>query len=169
MCWSSFCKRIGSVEVVATIFPGNVHTALKRQAAFRLLILVGKMLLKSRNSVQFDCFNWNHHRMSRFSYWECWYGLWYTWFVHSRRIQKAGEHGIQEIGSFSFYTMNHEWMAELTKSAGAISRQLDEDVQGTEHRVDKTGTFVFFYDLKSKFWGHCRDSRLFSMLYNPII
>jgi hypothetical protein len=44
-------------------------------------------------------------------------------------------------------------MAELTKSAGAISRQLDEDVQGTEHRVDKTGTFVFFFRFKIKVLG----------------
>ncbi len=31
-------KRLGSVGVVATMSPGNVHTALKHQAPFRLLI-----------------------------------------------------------------------------------------------------------------------------------
>jgi hypothetical protein len=28
------------VEIVATIFPGNVHTALKRHAALRLLLIL---------------------------------------------------------------------------------------------------------------------------------
>ena len=37
-CCSSCCKRHGSVEVVATICPGKVHTALKRQAVLRLPI-----------------------------------------------------------------------------------------------------------------------------------
>ncbi len=38
ICFSSFFKWLGSVEVVATMCPGNIHTALKRQAPLRLLI-----------------------------------------------------------------------------------------------------------------------------------
>jgi hypothetical protein len=38
ICRTSFGKRIGSVEALSTIFPGIVHTALKRQAPLRLLI-----------------------------------------------------------------------------------------------------------------------------------
>jgi hypothetical protein len=46
ICRTSFCKTNGSVEMIhgsvemiATILPGNVHTALKRHAALRLLLI----------------------------------------------------------------------------------------------------------------------------------
>ena len=48
ICRSSFCKRIGSVELVATICPGKVQTALKPQALLRFPIQLVKTNSESK-------------------------------------------------------------------------------------------------------------------------
>ena len=155
ICRNSFCKRTGSVELVATICPGNVQTALKSQAPLRFPI----QLVQTNSESKPNLVSWRSNLSNGEG-------------TQGRSIQPSaiscisqGQSPIVEVqiqltdsnssirDMRNTHAINHVWTAERTESARAAGWQLDGDMQGIEHRVDKTKEPFFFYCLKSKFWG----------------
>ena len=165
---SSRCKRAGSVDLVATICPGHVHTALNLQAPLRSL-----MIPRIQTNAESKPKSWSlegqsyptkkgdsfgaqkfHRQQSGLvaatqpPHLNCW--IWNMWNTIYR------------------YIKNQLWLAELIECKEAAGRKVDGFVQGYDHRVGQRQETLFFLKrgcLKSSFWDRC----LFIMLYIPNI